>query len=78
MVWSRRKRDVDPAFSILIQNRLALTGALTLGETLELEGAAPGDAAEWTMALACHGILDIHIDGHLRPETRITLRGGTD
>lgn len=74
IVWSRRNHQVDPAFSVLIQKRLEQSGGMTFGQAIELEGFPPGEASNWAMALACRGLLDLHIDGHLGPETRVTPR----
>lgn len=72
IVWSRRHIQVDPAFSLILQGHLAQSGPLGLKQVLNLIDAAPSQVADWTMALACQGLIDLHIVGHLTPATLIT------
>lgn len=76
LIWSRRKHLIDPAYSVLIQKRLAREGELTFADAIYRQGSVPLDAVDQIMALACRGLVDFHIDGNLKPETRITPPAG--
>ena len=74
LIWSRRRAQVHPAFVLqLIQLLGRAARPRAFGDLLDIDGYSDPDKIDWAMALACRGIVDIHIDGELTPKTLISL-----
>lgn len=76
MVWSRRRLRVDPSYSLMVQARLETHKSISLGEALGLPGQEPQSHADWVMAMACVGLINLHFDGPLTPRTRLSAPKG--
>jgi hypothetical protein len=71
-VWARRKLQVQPAFSIGLLRKLRDKPAgLCLGEFPTDGMIAHSDAVDWTLAMACTGLVTLSIRQPISDRTRI-------